>query len=92
MAANIKGITIEIGGDTTKLDKALSGVNKNTRSLQTELKQKNEQIASLQKLLDQEQQLRMVEHKRVLELEEKAQTVEEPTEPEKKSWWKKIFS
>ena len=60
--------------------------------LQTELKQKNEQIASLQKLLDQEQQLRMVEHKRVLELEEKAQTVEEPTEPEKKSWWKKIFS
>ena len=41
MAANIKGITIEIGGDTTKLDKALSGVNKNTRSLQTELKQVN---------------------------------------------------
>ena len=41
MAANIKGITIEIGGDTTKLDKALSGVNKNTRSLQTELKQIN---------------------------------------------------
>lgn len=41
MAANIKGITIEIGGDTTKLDKALSGVNKNTRSLQSELKQVN---------------------------------------------------
>lgn len=41
MAANIKGITIEIGGDTTKLDKALSGVNKTTRNLQTELKQVN---------------------------------------------------
>lgn len=26
-AKNIKGITIEIGGDTTKLSKALSGAN-----------------------------------------------------------------
>lgn len=41
MAGNIKGITIEIGGDTTKLDKALSGVNRETRSLQNELKQVN---------------------------------------------------
>ena len=41
MAGNIKGITIEIGGDTTKLDKALSEVNKNSRSLQAELKQVN---------------------------------------------------
>lgn len=40
MASNgrIKGITIEIGGDTQGLDKALSGVNKNIRSTQTELK------------------------------------------------------
>lgn len=30
-ASTIKGITIEIGGDTTKLDKALSGVNKQSR-------------------------------------------------------------
>lgn len=29
MARNrIKGITVEIGGDTTKLDKALAGTNK----------------------------------------------------------------
>ncbi len=41
MASTIKGITIEIGGDTTKLDKALSDVNKNTRSLQSELKSVN---------------------------------------------------
>ena len=27
MANRIKGITVQIGGDTTKLDKALSGVN-----------------------------------------------------------------
>lgn len=39
MAANrIKGITIEIGGDTTKLDKALSGVNKSLRNTQSALK------------------------------------------------------
>lgn len=36
---NIKGITIEIGGETTKLDKALQGVNKTSRSLQSELRQ-----------------------------------------------------
>jgi phage-related minor tail protein len=27
MASRIKGITVEIGGDTTGLDKALKGVN-----------------------------------------------------------------
>ncbi len=39
MANNIKGITIEIGGDTTKLDKALGGVNKNVKSTQAELRE-----------------------------------------------------
>lgn len=39
MAGTIKGITIEIGGDVTQLDKALSAVNKNSRSLQGELRQ-----------------------------------------------------
>lgn len=38
MAGGIRGITVEIGGDTTKLGKALEGVNKNTRDLQKELK------------------------------------------------------
>lgn len=28
MANRIRGITVEIGGDTTKLSKALEGVNK----------------------------------------------------------------
>ena len=41
MGATIKGITIEIGGDTTKLDKAISGVNKQSRSLQVELRNVN---------------------------------------------------
>jgi len=38
MATRIKGITVEIGGDTTKLSKALEGVNKNIRTTQTQLK------------------------------------------------------
>lgn len=39
MAANrIKGITIEIGGDTTKLQTALKGVNTEIRNTQRELK------------------------------------------------------
>lgn len=37
----IKGITIEIGGDTTKLGKAIADVEKKSRSLQGELKQIN---------------------------------------------------
>lgn len=38
-SGKIKGITIEIGGDTTKLGKALAGSEKQTRSLQGELKE-----------------------------------------------------
>lgn len=38
MANRIKGITVEINGDTTKLSKALEGVNKNIRNTQTQLK------------------------------------------------------
>lgn len=38
MANRIKGITIEIGGDTTKLDKALSGTNKELSETQKQLK------------------------------------------------------
>lgn len=38
MAGQLKGITIQIGGDTTKLSKALGDVNSKTKSLQSELK------------------------------------------------------
>ena len=38
MANRIKGITVEIGGDTTKLSKALEGVNKDIKGTQTQLK------------------------------------------------------
>lgn len=38
---NIKGITIEIGGNTTKLEKALEGVDKQVYSLNSDLKSLN---------------------------------------------------
>mgnify|MGYP000791099374 FL=1 len=38
MANRIKGITVEINGDTTKLSKALESVNKNIHTTQTQLK------------------------------------------------------
>ena len=38
MADRVKGITIEIGGDTTQLSKALSGINKEISSTQSQLK------------------------------------------------------
>lgn len=41
MAGSIKGLTVEIGGDTTKLGKALEGVNKKSRDLSGELGQIN---------------------------------------------------
>jgi uncharacterized coiled-coil DUF342 family protein len=41
MADRIKGITVEIGGDTTGLSKALSGVNKEIRNTQSQLKDVN---------------------------------------------------
>lgn len=41
MANNIKGLTVEIGGDTTKLGQALENVEKKSRSLSGELGQVN---------------------------------------------------
>lgn len=53
--------------------------------LQTELNKKNEQIAELQKLLSQEQQLNAMNQQKIQALEDKAAAV--PEEPKKK-WWK----
>ena len=38
MATKIRGITVEIGGDTSGLDKALSNINKSIKNTQNELK------------------------------------------------------
>ena len=44
MAGNIKGITIEIGGDTTGLQKALKGVDTELKNTQKELKSVEKQL------------------------------------------------
>ena len=44
MASNIKGITIEIGGNTTKLETALKNVNKQVYSLNGDLKNLNQAL------------------------------------------------
>lgn len=41
MADRIKGITVETGGDTTKLFDALKGVNKSIRETQDQLRDVN---------------------------------------------------
>ena len=60
MADRIKGITVEIGGDTTGLSKALSGVNKEIKSTQTQLKDVNKLLKldpTNTTLLEQKQKL-----------------------------------
>lgn len=60
MANNIKGITIEIGGNTSPLQEALKDVNKASRDLQSELKEVNKQLKldpTNTTLLAQKQQL-----------------------------------
>jgi phage-related minor tail protein len=41
MAGRIQGITVEIGGDTTKLQTALKGVNTEIRNTQSQLRDVN---------------------------------------------------
>lgn len=41
MANRIKGITVEIGGDTTKLQTALRGVNMEIKNTQSQLRDVN---------------------------------------------------
>lgn len=60
MASRIKGITIEIGGDTTGLDKALQKVQSSLRSTQSSLKDVNKLLKldpSNTELLTQKQRL-----------------------------------
>ena len=59
-SSKIKGITIEIGGNTTKLGKALAGINKQSKDLQSELKGVNSILKldlSNAELLKQKQEL-----------------------------------
>ena len=60
MAGRIKGITIEIGGDTTQLEKSLKNVDKSLRTTQTNLRDVNKLLKYDPKnvtLLKQKQEL-----------------------------------
>lgn len=60
MANNIKGITIQIGGDTTGLDKALKGVNAEINTTQKNLKETEKALKldpTNTELLEQKQRL-----------------------------------
>lgn len=58
---NIKGITVEIGGDTTGLDKALSDVNKQANTLSAEMRQVDNALKNIDpdstELLAQKQEI-----------------------------------
>lgn len=50
MASRIQGITVEIGGDTMKLSKALEGVNKTIKGTQSSLKDVNKTMRGFSSL------------------------------------------
>ena len=96
MADRIKGITIEIGGDTTGLSKALGGVNKEIKSTQSQLKDV-ERLLKLDptntNLLQQKQKLLA---KSVEETRDKLKTLKDTSEQAAKTAdkyddWKKAY-
>lgn len=72
---------------TSEKDKKTETVSELVSILEKELGAKNEQIAHLQKLLDQEQQLRMISEQKLLQIEEN-KTVEEGQKKKKWQFWK----
>lgn len=65
MANRIKGITVEIGGDTAKISKALEVVNKRIKNTQTQLKDVEQLMKSVPgntELLSQKQCLLALVH------------------------------
>ena len=96
MADRVKGITIEIGGDTTGLSKALGGVNKEIKSTQSQLKDV-ERLLKLDptntNLLQQKQKLLA---KSVEETRDKLKTLKDASEQAAKTAdkyddWKKAY-
>lgn len=96
MADRIKGITVQIGGDTTGLSKALKGTNKEIKDTQAQLKDV-ERLLKLDptntKLLEQRQRLLA---DAVNETKEKLKTLKTANEQVSKSYknydaWKKAY-
>ena len=74
-AGNIKGITIEIGGETTKLDKALSGVERTSKTLQNQLKAVNQALKLDPKNVDLLKEKQEILSKSIEATKEKLQTL-----------------
>jgi phage-related protein len=78
MASNtIKGLTVEIGGDTTQLGKALDNVEKKTKSLSSELGQINKLLKLDPKNVDLLAQKQKVLASAVSNTKEKLETLKE---------------
>lgn len=71
MAGNIKGITIEFRGDTTKLDKALRQVNSETKKLDNELKKVDRALKFNPKSVELWRQKQQILNQKINETKEK---------------------
>ena len=71
MSKGLKGITVEIDGNTTPLNKALSSVNANAKSLQSELKGVNSLLKLDPKNTELAAQKQVILKQAVSETEEK---------------------
>ena len=71
MAGNIKGITIEFRGDTTKLDKALREINNETKKLDKELKAVDKALKFNPKNVELWKQKQQLLTKKISETEDK---------------------
>ena len=88
MATKLKGVTVEIGGDTTELDKALKGVNQNIEKTSKELKEVNRLLKFDPKnvaLLEQKQKLL---NKQIDDTEEKLKAVKDAEKQAQKQFEK----
>lgn len=86
MPGNIKGIIVEIGGDTTKLQKALSKVNSATSSLTKELRGVNSLLKLDPKNTELLSQKQEILNKTIQETSEKLKTLESVQEQVKEKW------
>ena len=72
---NIKGITIEIGGDTSGLEKSLKDVDKTTKDLQTELRGVNKLLEMDPKNVELIRQKEVLLNKSIDETSKKLETL-----------------
>lgn len=95
MAGNIKGVTIEIGGNTTKLNAALKNISKKSNKLDSELKKINNSLKFNPKNTDLLKQKFDVVNKAVKETQTKLEELKKieaqlKGNPEHEEHWRKV--